>query len=57
MEVIIVVIVNIYAVLFAVVIGNYVRKCDILEFRVETLEDEIEILENYIERNEEKWKD
>lgn len=30
--------------------------CESLEFRVQTLEEEVEILEDYIERNEEKWK-
>ena len=57
MEVIIIAIVIIYTIFFTVVIRNYIDKCDSLEFRVETLEEEVEILENYIERNEEKWKD
>ena len=35
----------------------YEARCESLEFRVETLEEENEKLIEFIERNEEKWKD
>lgn len=46
-------------IVFTLVIRNmdnyYSEKCERLEFRVETLEEEVEILKEFIERNEEKW--
>ena len=57
MEVIVVVLTIVFALVIRNIDAYYKDKCDSLEFRVETLEEEIEILKNYIERNEEKWKD
>ena len=57
MEVIVVALTIVFALVIRNMDAYYKDKCDSLEFRVETLEEENEKLIEFIERNEEKWKD
>lgn len=58
MEGILIIVVTIaFALIICHIDGYFEKRCDILAFRIETLENEIEILKEYIEGNEEKQND